>query len=114
MTSSMLDDELVNKFVNCMMWGGEKSLSQKIFKLAMEEIKKEQSKNRYVFEIHFFSGPLSICRHPTDVFYDTFLKREHLHTIFYSHVCNFQVPSAINQRRRRFLAIKWLIKAARE
>ena len=27
---------------------------------------------------------------------------------------NFQVPSAINQRRRRFLAIKWLIKAARE
>ena len=31
-----------------------------------------------------------------------------------THVCNFQVPSAINQRRRRFLAIKWLIKAARE
>ena len=33
---------------------------------------------------------------------------------FYSHVCNFQVPTAIKQRRRRFLAIKWLIKAARE
>ncbi|RMX38446.1 hypothetical protein pdam_00016288 [Pocillopora damicornis] len=46
MTSSMLDDELVNKFVNCMMWGGKKSLSQKIFKLAMEEIKKEQLKKQ--------------------------------------------------------------------
>ena len=39
----------------------------------------------YVFEIHFFSDPLSICRHPTDVFYATFLKREHLHTIVWCY-----------------------------
>ena len=41
--------------------------------------------SRYVFEIHFFSDPLSICRHPTDVFYATFLKREHLHTIVWCY-----------------------------
>ena len=34
-----------------------------------------------LLKIDFFSDPLSICRHPTDVFYAISLKREHLHTI---------------------------------
>ncbi|KAJ7384382.1 ribosomal protein S7 [Desmophyllum pertusum] len=42
LTESVFDNELVNKFVNCMMWDGKKSLSQNIFKMTMEEIKKEQ------------------------------------------------------------------------
>ncbi|XP_058951418.2 small ribosomal subunit protein uS7 isoform X2 [Pocillopora verrucosa] len=111
MTSSMLDDELVNKFVNCMMWGGKKSLSQKIFKLAMEEIKKEQLKKQ-----RQSSQPDSVETDPLQIFATAIENCKPVIGVVGMKRAGtvYQVPSAINQRRRRFLAIKWLIKAARE
>ena len=38
-----------------------------------------------ILKIDFFSDPLSISRHPTDVFYAISLKREHLHTIVWCY-----------------------------
>ena len=38
-----------------------------------------------LLKIHFFSDPLSTCRHPTDVFYAISLKREHSHTIIWCY-----------------------------
>lgn len=111
MTSSMFDNEVVNKFVNCMMWDGKKSLSQKIFKLAMEEIKKEQLKKQ-----RQSSQPDLVETDPLQIFLDAIENSKPIIGVRAMKKGGnmYQVPTPINQRRRRFLAIKWLITAARE
>ena len=39
------DSLLVTKFINCLMWQGKKSIAQKMFYDAMEQIKQSDSEN---------------------------------------------------------------------
>ncbi|XP_078347925.1 small ribosomal subunit protein uS7-like isoform X2 [Oculina patagonica] len=110
-TSSVFDNEVVNKFVNCMMWDGKKSLSQKIFKMAMEEVKKEQlrkqreSSKPELIETDPLQIFLAAVENSKPVIGVTGMKRG-------GKV--YQVPMPLTPQRRRFLAMKWLITAARD
>ena len=47
------DSLLVTKFINCLMWQGKKSIAQKMFYDAMEQIKKKagDGKEFEIFEV---------------------------------------------------------------
>ncbi|XP_065837734.1 small ribosomal subunit protein uS7-like [Oscarella lobularis] len=100
---SIFYDELANKFVNCMMWDGKKSLSQQIFRRALYDVKKEQTKEEWD------SSPLEIFHKAVEnakpVVGITKIRRAGK---------MYQVPGPLAEKRRRFLAIKWIITAARE
>ncbi|CAH3198530.1 unnamed protein product, partial [Porites evermanni] len=111
LTPSIFDNELVNKFVNCMMWDGKKSLSQKILKMALEDIKTEQLQKQ-----RESTNPDSIQTDPLQIFLEAV---ENCKPIVGVRGMNrggkvYQVPIPLPPQRRRFLAIKWLITAARE
>ncbi|XP_001624753.2 30S ribosomal protein S7 isoform X1 [Nematostella vectensis] len=108
---SAFDDELVNKFVNCMMWDGKKSLSQNIFTQAMQEIKKQQLEKQ-----RSSSEPESITTDPTEIFHQAIENVKPVVGCIPLRKAGkvFQVPSPLNPIRRRFFAIKWIIDAARD
>ncbi|XP_074638792.1 small ribosomal subunit protein uS7-like [Acropora palmata] len=111
LTPSIFDDELVNKFVNCMMWDGKKSVSQTILKMALEDIKAEQLKKR-----RMSSDPESILADPLKIFTEAVENCKPVVGVIAMRRGGrvFQVPTPLPPNRRRFLAIKWLITAARE
>lgn len=109
-SSSFLYDELANKFINCMMWDGKKYLSQKIFKGALEIIKQKQLS-------HKVAGDKGVVElDPVAVFHRAVSNAMPLMgTISVKKGGKaYQVPVGLPEKRRRFLAIKWLITAARE
>lgn len=110
-TTSVFDNEVVNKFVNCMMWDGKKSLSQKIFKMAMEEIKKEQLQKQ-----RQSSQPHLIETDPLQIFLAAVENSKPVIGVRGTKKGGkvYQVPTPLTPQRRRFLAMKWLITAARE
>lgn len=105
---SVLHDRVAHRFVNCMMWDGKKSLSQHIFKEALEIVKR---------------GQLTKTKKSEDAVLDAM-------EIFHRAVDNakpimgttgvrrggklYHVPVALRPERQEFLAVKWLITAARE
>ena len=108
-----LYDELANKFINCMMWDGKKSVSRRIFQESLEIIKRKQlaklktespdSKHREEID------PMEIFRQAVEnvmpVMGTTGIKKGGK---------TYNVPVGLPFKRRRFLGIKWIITAARE
>ncbi|XP_068717400.1 small ribosomal subunit protein uS7m-like [Montipora capricornis] len=111
LTPSIFDNEHVNKFVNCMMWDGKKSVSQSILKKALEDVKAEQLKKRRIS-----ADPESIQTDPLKVFLEAVENCKPVVGVIAMRRAGrvFQVPTPLPPNRRRFLAIKWLITAARE
>lgn len=111
LTPSVFDNELVNKFVNCMMWDGKKSVSQTIFKRTLEDIKTEQLKKQ-----RESSTPDSVQTDPLQIFLEAVENCKPVVGVISMTRGGrvFQVPTPLKPNRRRFLAIKWLITAARE
>ena len=109
-SSSFLYDELASKFINCMMWEGKKSLAQRLFKGALEIIKQKQLSRKVAGE----KGDIELD--PLVVFHQAVANAKPLMgTIGIRKGGNYyHVPVALPEKRRRFLAIKWLITAARE
>ncbi|XP_062499613.1 small ribosomal subunit protein uS7-like [Corticium candelabrum] len=102
---SLFYDELANKFINCMMWDGKKSLSTHIFRNALEIIKRQQmgSKSGHVTEpMDVFHQALENCKPAVGI---VRIRRSGR---------TYQIPTPLPERRRTFLAIKWLITAARK
>jgi len=86
------------KFINNLMWGGKKSLAQKIFYRALEYIEEKTGKNGYeVFEKAIENVKPKIEVRPRRVGGAT-----------------YQVPVEVRPKRQLSLAIKWIIKAARQ
>ena len=108
-SSSFLYDELATKFINCMMWDGKKYLSQKLFKGALEIIKQKQLGQQV-------AGSKGVELDPMVVFHQAVSNAKPLMgTISVKKGGKvYQVPVGLPENRRRFLAIKWLITAARE
>jgi small subunit ribosomal protein S7 len=96
-TDSVYGSDLVQKFINSMMWDGKRSTAQRIFYGAMEQI--EQKTN---------GDPLP-----------TFKKAiENLKPVLEVKTrrvggANYQVPVEVNPFRRQSLAIRWLLLYAR-
>lgn len=109
-SSSFLYDELANKFINCMMWEGKKSLAQRLFKGALEIIKQKQLSRKVAGD----KGAIELD--PLLVFHQAVSNAKPLMgTIGIKKGGKlYHVPVALPEKRCRFLAIKWLITAARE
>ncbi|MEO0275480.1 MAG: 30S ribosomal protein S7 [candidate division WOR-3 bacterium] len=92
------NSQLVMKFINNLMWDGKKSLAMKIFYTALEKIKEyTQEEGIKVFEKAIENVKPLLEVRPRRVGGAT-----------------YQVPVEVPPRRQISLAIKWIIKAARE
>ena len=92
------DSLLVTKFINCLMWQGKKSIAQKMFYDAMEQIKKKagEGKEFEIFEVAVENVKPSL---------EVRSKRV--------GGANYQVPMPVKRERQQSLAIRWLIAASR-
>lgn len=110
LSTSIFYDEVVSKFVNCMMHGGKKTASERVITDTFETIKKIQldkyrkAENKGEIE----TDPLKIFHKAIEnakpvLGVQTMKKKGK----------NFQVPYPLPDNRRRFLAIKWFITIAR-
>jgi small subunit ribosomal protein S7 len=90
---------LVSKFINCIMREGKKTVAQKIFYKAMEEIKKKLSD-----------------KDPLEVFTQAVENVKPNLEVRSRRVggASYQVPMQVNKKRQQSLAIRWIIQACRE
>ena len=88
---------LVSKFVNCLMWEGKKSVAQKIFYDAMDQIQKKLQKE------------------PLEVFKQAVENVKPLIEVRSKRVggATYQVPIEVSTRRQQSLAIRWILGSAR-
>jgi small subunit ribosomal protein S7 len=90
--------DLVNKFINSMMWDGKKSTAQRIFYAAMDQIGKKTNED----PLKIFKKAVENVKPVLEV------KTRRVGG------ANYQVPVEVNQFRRQSLAMRWLISYARE
>ncbi len=89
---------LVSKFINNLMWDGKKTVAQKIFYRALEIIEKKTGEDGYqVFLRAIENVKPEIEVRPRRVGGAT-----------------YQVPVEVRPKRQISLAIKWIIRAARQ
>jgi small subunit ribosomal protein S7 len=90
--------DLVEKFINCMMWDGKKAISQQIFYKALEKAAGNANEE----PLKVFKKAIENCKPLLEV------KTRRVGG------ANYQVPVEVNNNRRTSLAIRWLIGYARE
>lgn len=89
---------LVQKFINNLMWNGKKTVAQKIFYDALKLIKKKTGEDGYSIFLKAINNVKPVLEvRPRRVGGAT-----------------YQIPVEVSPRRRESLAIKWIIRAARE
>jgi small subunit ribosomal protein S7 len=93
------NSKLVSKFINCIMWDGKKTVAQKIFYDAMDNVTK---KLKDVPPLEIFEGAINNVK----PFVEVRSKRV--------GGANYQVPMQVNRRRQQSLAFRWIIGACRE
>src|SRR5437867_9019930 len=93
------NSKLVSKFINCMMWAGKKSVAQKVFYGAMEQVGKKMKDAQ-----------------PLEVFETAINNVKPYVEVRSRRVggANYQVPMQVNKRRQQSLAFRWVIGACRE
>ena len=96
---SRYNSKLVSKFINCIMWGGKKSVAQKIFYDAMDICSK---KIKEVPPLEIFEKAIENVK----PFVEVRSKRV--------GGANYQVPMQVNRKRQQSLAFRWIIGACRE
>jgi small subunit ribosomal protein S7 len=91
-------DPLIEKFINCIMKQGKKSIARRIFWDAMEVI-KTRTKDA-----------------PLEVFNKALLNVTPLVEVRPKRVAGavYQVPVEVNPKRQQALSIRWILTAARE
>jgi small subunit ribosomal protein S7 len=91
-------NQVVSKFVNVMMYDGKKGVSETIFYDAMDIIQEKTGKS------------------PVEVFEQALENVKPLVEVKSRRVggATYQVPIEIRAERRQALAIRWIIKAARD
>jgi len=94
----MYSSKLVSKFINCLMWDGKKSITQKVFYDAMA-IVAEKMKN---------VGPL-------DVFEAAVNNVKPLLEVRSKRIggASYQIPMQVGPKRQQSLAFRWIIQSAR-
>jgi small subunit ribosomal protein S7 len=90
---------LASKFINCLMHDGKKSVAQRVFYDALEEIRKK---------IH--------DAEPIDVFTQAVENVKPNIEVRSKRVggASYQVPMQVNRNRQQSLAIRWILGAVRE
>jgi len=90
---------MASKFINCMMYDGKKSIATRVFYDALDLIKKRLPD-----------------QNPIDVFQSAI---DHIRPSIEVRSrrvggANYQVPTPVNEKRQRTLAIRWLLEAVRD
>ena len=98
LADAVYNSQLVEKFINCMMWDGKKAVAQKIFFEAMNKIQASANDD----PLKLFKKAVENCKPLLEV------KTRRVGG------ANYQVPVEVNPNRRTSLAIRWLIGFARE
>jgi small subunit ribosomal protein S7 len=93
------NSKLVSKFINSLMWDGKKTVAQKIFYDAMEDVAKK-IKDAQPLEV--FEGAINNVKPYVEV------RSKRVGG------ANYQVPMQVNKRRQQSLAFRWIIGACRE
>ncbi len=94
---SVYGSDLVQKFINSMMWDGKRSTAQRIFYAAMDTIAQKTN-----------DDPMKVFKKALDNVKPTLeVKTRRVGG------ANYQVPVEVNPYRRQSLAIRWLILYAR-
>src|SRR5207244_4024600 len=92
------NSKLVSKFINCLMWDGKKTVAQKVFYGAMEQVSK---KMKDVQPLELFETAISNVKPYVEV------RSKRVGG------ANYQVPMQVNKRRQQSLAFRWIINACR-
>ena len=93
------NSKLVSKFINSIMWDGKKTVAQKIFYDAMDQVTK---KMKDVPPLEVFETAINNVKPYVEV------RSKRVGG------ANYQVPMQVNRRRQQSLAFRWLIGACRE
>ena len=93
------DSILVSKFINNLMWDGKKTVAQRVFYDALDEIKKRLPNED---ELEVFLQAVENVK----PFIEVRSKRV--------GGAAYQVPMQVNKTRQQSLAIRWLLMAIRE
>jgi len=91
-------NEVVAKFINCLMKQGKKSIAEKAIYQAFDEIEKKTKQN-----------PLEVFTQAIDNVMPSVEVRSRR-----VGGATYQVPTEVRPKRKRTLSIKWLIEAARK
>ncbi len=93
------DSILASKFINCLMWDGKKTVAQKVFYDALDEIKTRVPDQE-----------------PIEVFTQAVENVKPYIEVRSKRVggASYQVPMQVNKSRQQSLAIRWLLMAIRE
>lgn len=90
---------LASKFMNCLMLDGKKTVAQKVFYDALEELGK---RNPEIEPIEMFEGAIENVK----PYIEVRSKRV--------GGASYQVPMQVNRARQQSLAIRWLLTAIRD
>ncbi len=92
------NSKLVSKFINCMMWAGKKSVSQRVFYDAMDIISKK------IADVE-----------PLEVFEAAINNVKPMIEVRSKRVggSSYQVPMQINSKRQQSLSFRWILTSAR-
>ena len=92
------NSKLVSKFINCMMWGGKKSVAQRTFYDAMDIISKKVKDTS-----------------PLEVFEKSVNNVKPLIEVRSKRVggASYQVPMQVSPKRQQSLAFRWILQSAR-
>jgi small subunit ribosomal protein S7 len=96
-TDSVYGSDLVQKFINSMMWDGKRSTAQRIFYGAMDQIQQKTNDDA----LKTFKKAVENVKPVLEV------KTRRVGG------ANYQVPVEVNPFRRQSLAIRWLLLYAR-
>lgn len=90
---------LASKFINCLMWNGKKTVAQKVFYGALDELKKKEPDQE-----------------PIEVFHTALENVKPFIEVRSKRVggASYQVPMQVSKARQQSLAIRWLLGAVRE
>ena len=93
------NSKLVSKFINSLMWDGKKTVAQKCFYDAMDQVVK---KMKDVPPLELFETAVNNVKPYVEV------RSKRVGG------ANYQVPMQVNRRRQQSLAFRWIIGAGRE
>ena len=93
------NSKLVSKFINSLMWDGKKTVAQKCFYDAMDQVVK---KMKDVPPLELFETAVNNVKPYVEV------RSKRVGG------ANYQVPMQVNKRRQQSLAFRWIIGACRE
>ncbi|KAI5608652.1 28S ribosomal protein S7, mitochondrial precursor [Silurus asotus] len=112
-TSSQFDDPMISKFVNMIMQDGNKVLARGIMTQTLETIKRRQVEK-------YHRGPTAekaeIECNPYAIFHQAIENCKPIIGLasIQKGGRNYQVPVPLTDKRRRFLAMKWMITECKD